>query len=248
MVRRWRGPRSGRRARRVRRDDGLQWRADRVRGAGRAPRPSSREPLRRRASRKRTAGAPLNRATLWGGGARASRAARGVRGGGHAGSGPRIRVGERVARRESFKLVMRASTASDEAPPSGDVEVSALRAYGARAANGWRPSGVHEARLPTRVCHPLGYPMGRTHATFHLREPPLACVRFRRRLDGSRLESFRPSPILAGRAPARFSILRAADFDRISVAPPPPRGAEERSRPSAFHCSKPAVPRPHARR
>ena len=143
---------------------------------------------------------------------------------------------------------MRTSTASDEAPPSGDVEITALRAYGSRAANGWRPSGVHEARLPTRVWHPLGYLMGRTHATFHLREPPLACVRFRRRLDGSRLESFRPSSILAERAPARFSILRTADFDRISVAWPPPRGAEMNSRPSAFHCSKPAVPRPHARR
>ena len=59
----------------------------------------------------------------------------------------------------------------------------------------------------------------------------------------------------SGRAPfspsARrpdFSILRTADFDRISVARPPPRGAEVSSRPSAFHCSKPAVPRPHARR
>ncbi len=228
--------------------DGLFCRADRVRGAGRAPRPSSRQPSRRRASRKRTAGAPLNRATLWGGGARASRAACGVRGGGHAGSGPRIRVGEQVARRESSKLVMRASTASDEAPPSGDVEVSALRAYGARAANGWRPSGVHEARLPTRVCHPLRYPMGRTHATFHLRDPPLACARLRRRWTGVALKPFRPSSISPSARRSDFSILRTADFDRISVAPPPPRGTEERSRPSAFHCSKPAVPGPHARR
>ena len=193
-------------------------------------------------------GAPLNRAPLWGGGARASRAARGVRGGGHAGSGPSIRVGEQVARLESSKPVMRTSTASDEAPPSGDVGISAWRAYGARAANGWRPSGVHEARLPTRVWHPLGYPMGCTHATFHLREPPLACARFRSRLDGRRLKPFRLSSISPSARRPDFSILRTADFDRISVAPPPPRGAEERSRPSAFHCSKPAVPRPHARR
>ena len=164
-----------------------------------------------------------------------------MRGGGHAGSGTSIRVGEQVARRESSELVMRASTASDEAPPSGDVEIAALRAYGSRAANGWRPSGVHEACLPTRVCHPLGYLMGRTHATFHLREPPLACVRFRRRLDGSRLESFRPSHILAGRAPARFSILRTADFDRISVAWPPPRGAEMNSRPISSAVARSAL-------